>query len=139
MRTLQTLALAALLAGAPLLHAGSAQAAGEITCRMSFSLSGWSVFYKTASGSGEVTCSNGEHMHVRLESKGGGLTFGKSSIAGEGRFSGIYDIREILGSYANAQAQGVVMTKGNVSLALSGKGRGWDLGVDFGKFTISAR
>src|SRR5579875_3737817 len=138
MRTLQTLALAALLAGAPLLHAGSAQAAGEITCRMSFSLSGWSVFYKTASGSGEVTCSNGEHMHVRLESKGGGLTFGKSSIAGEGRF---------LGSYANAQAhagavksaQGVVMTKGNVSLALSGKGRGWDLGVDFGKFTISAR
>src|SRR5579875_119407 len=136
MRTLQTLALAALLAGAPLLHAGSAQAAGEITCRMSFSLSGWSVFYKTASGSGEVTWS-----------KGGGLTFGKSSIAGEGRFSGIYDIREILGSYANAQAhagavksaQGVVMTKGNVSLALSGKGRGWDLGVDFGKFTISAR
>jgi hypothetical protein len=30
-----------------------------------------------------------------------------------------------------------VMTKGNVSLALTGKGRGWNLGIDFGKFTIS--
>jgi hypothetical protein len=29
------------------------------------------------------------------------------------------------------------MTKGNVSLALSGTGKGWNLGVDFGKFTVS--
>jgi hypothetical protein len=29
------------------------------------------------------------------------------------------------------------MTKGNVALAMSGKGEGWTLGVDFGKFTIS--
>ena len=28
------------------------------------------------------------------------------------------------------------MTKGEVSLALSGTGRGWDLGVAFGRFTI---
>jgi len=29
-----------------------------------------------------------------------------------------------------------VMTKGNVSLALSGTGKGWDLGVAFGAFII---
>ena len=28
------------------------------------------------------------------------------------------------------------MTKGEVSLALSGTGRGWDLGIAFGKLTI---
>jgi hypothetical protein len=31
------------------------------------------------------------------------------------------------------------MTNGKVSLALAGKGEGWDLGVAFTKFTLSAR
>jgi hypothetical protein len=31
------------------------------------------------------------------------------------------------------------MTKGEVSLALAGKGKGWDIGVAFGKFVIEAR
>jgi hypothetical protein len=31
------------------------------------------------------------------------------------------------------------MTKGDVSLALAGKGSGWDVGVAFGKFVIEAR
>ncbi|HET7561016.1 MAG TPA: hypothetical protein VFJ87_01395 [Rhodanobacteraceae bacterium] len=146
MQLARNLALAALLAGAPLLYAASAQAApGEITCRMQFSLHGWSVFYKTSSGSGNVTCSNGQSMHVNLRSKGGGLTFGKSSISGIGKFTGIFDIKEILGTYVTGgahagavkSARGTVMTKGNVALAMSGKGQGWDLGVDFGKFTIS--
>lgn len=123
-----------------------ARAAHEISCRMTFSLSGWSAFYKTSSGTGYIRCSNGQTMRVHLSSKGGGLTFGKSEISGTGKFSGIYDIREVLGTYANAEAHAgavrsshsTVMTKGNVSLALSGTGRGWNLGVDFGKFTISA-
>jgi hypothetical protein len=38
------LALVALLAGAPLLYAGNARAANEITCRMTFQLPGWSAF-----------------------------------------------------------------------------------------------
>ena len=147
MHIARNLALAALLVGAPLLYSAQAQAAGsgEISCRMTFSMHGWSAFYKTASGSGEVTCSNGEHMHVHLRSKGGGLTFGKSSISGIGRFSGVFHIRSILGTYGTGgahagavrSARGTVMTKGNVSLALKGTGRGWNLGVDFGKFTIS--
>lgn len=146
MHVARNLTLAALLAGAPLLYAGSAQAAnGEISCKMHFELSGWSAFYKTASGSGEITCSNGQRMRVRLRSKGGGLTFGKQQIEGVGKFSGIFKADEVLGTYvtggahagAVASANGTVMTKGNVSLALSGTGKGWNLGIDFGKFTIS--
>ena len=88
MHTARNLVLAALLAGAPLMVAGNAHAAGgEITCKMSFEIHGWSAFYKTSSGSGSVTCSNGQHMTVHLRSKGGGLTFGKSSIEGIGKFS----------------------------------------------------
>jgi hypothetical protein len=52
---------------------------------------------------------------------------------------------ELLGSYAAGEAhagavksaQAQVMTKGEVSLALSGTGRGWDLGIAFGKLTIT--
>jgi len=121
-------------------------AAAEIDCEMRFDLSGWSAFYRTASGAGTVTCDNGQSMRVRIQNKGGGLTFGKSSIEdGIGEFSGIHDIEEVLGTYVSAEAhagavksaKGQVMTKGEVSLALSGTGRGWDLGVAFGKFTIS--
>lgn len=146
MHVARNLALAALLAGAPLLYTGSAHAAnGEISCKMHFELSGWSAFYKRADGSGQVSCSNGQRMSVHLRSRGGGLTFGKQRIDGVGKFSGIFHINEILGTYvtggahagADASANGTVMTKGNVSLALSGTGKGWNLGVDFGKFTIS--
>lgn len=144
--TIVSLAATALLAGSGLFVVVPAHAAHEISCRMTFSLAGWSAFYKTSSGSGSITCSNGQHMRVHLRSKGGGLSFGKSEVSGIGKFSGIYDIHEVLGSYGNAEAhagasssvRSTVMTKGNVSLALTGNGRGWNLGIDFGKFTISA-
>ncbi len=125
--------------------ASAAASAAEIDCKLSFNLSGWSVFYKTASGTGRITCSNGQSLPVRISAKGGGLTFGKSSIDdGVGEFSGVVDIEQTLGSYASAEAhagaakssKAMVVTKGEVSLALSGTGRGWDLGVGFGKFTI---
>jgi hypothetical protein len=136
-------AAAALLGGLAL--APNAAHAREISCKMTFSLAGWSVFYKTASGSGTVHCSNGQSMHVKLRAKGGGLTFGKTRIDnGIGKFTGVYDIHEVLGHYANAEAHaGAVksagaqaLTKGNVGLALSGKGEGWNLGVAFGAFII---
>lgn len=128
---------------------GRAAVAAEATvkCRMTFNMSGWSAFYKTSSGTGNVTCSNGESMTVKLSSEGGGLTVGKSSIEnGVGEFSAVKSVSEILGSYATAEAhagavksaKGQVLTKGEVSLALSGTGRGWDLGIAFGRFTISA-
>lgn len=136
----------AVLAGFALMLAANAPANAQFhDCEMTFSLSGWSAFYKTASGLGTVTCSNGQRMRVKLSAKGGGLSFGKSSIDnGHGEFSGIRDISEVLGGYATAEAhagavksaKGQVMTKGPVSLALAGKGRGWDLGFAFGSFHI---
>ena len=96
--------MVAALAGAGLL-AGAPARAGEISCKMTFQLSGWSVFYKTAKGSGTVTCSNGQSMHVRLRAKGGGLTFGKTRISdGIGKFTGVNSIGDVLGHYANAEA-----------------------------------
>ena len=107
-------------------------------------ISGWSVLYETASGTGSVTCDNGQSAKVKIEVKGGGLTAGKSSLTGTGTFSEVADISEVYGPYAKAEAHaGVVksaaaqvMTKGTVSLALAAKGKGVDLGIAFGKFRI---
>ncbi|WP_114241367.1 hypothetical protein [Dyella sp. C9] len=119
--------------------------AADLECKMTFRLAGWSVFYQTATGSGTVRCSNGQSMNVHLRVKGGGITFGKSQIDdGVGKFSGVSSISEIKGHYADGgvhagaskSAGARVMTKGNVSLALSGTGKGWDLGVAFGAFII---
>lgn len=126
--------------------AAISQSTAEVDCHMTFAMKGWSAFYKTSSGKGTIKCSNGQSMTVKLEARGGGLTVGKSSIEdGRGEFSSVYNIQEVLGSYVAAEAhagavksaKAQVMTKGEVSLALSGKGRGWDLGVAFGKLTIS--
>ena len=130
------------------LFAPAAMAAGEVDCKLRFDMSGWSVFYKTASGEGTITCDNGQSLPVTISAKGGGVSFGKQKIVGgTGEFSGVKDIKETLGSYAAAEAHAgaaksggaQVMTKGEVSLALAGAGKGWDIGVAFGKFTISAR
>ena len=135
---------AGMLAVAVLAPVAPAQA-GELSCKMTFQLSGWSVFYKTAKGSGTVRCSNGQTLQVKLRAKGGGLTFGKTKIEhGIGKFSGISNVRDVLGRYAQAvahagaekSAAAQVLTKGDVSLALSGKGEGWNLGVAFGAFII---
>ncbi|MBN8483026.1 MAG: hypothetical protein J0L88_15680 [Xanthomonadales bacterium] len=126
------------------LAASSARAA-PLDCEMKFSMSGWSVFYKRASGTGVVTCSNGKTMNVKITAKGGGLSFGKSEIEdGVGKFSEVYAIDDVIGGYATAEAHAGavksasarVVTKGPISLALSGKGRGWDIGVAFGSFHI---
>ena len=109
-------------------------------------MKGWSAFYKTAAGAGTVKCDNGHSRKVTLSAKGGGLTVGKSSIEeGHGEFSAIASVDELYGTYLAAEAHAgavkssgaQVMTKGEVSLALSGTGRGIDLGVAFGAFTIS--
>ena len=126
----------------------AAMAGGDVTCKLSFQMSGWSIFYKESSGSGTIKCSNGQSMAVKLEARGGGLTVGKSTIDhGRGEFSGVSDINELIGTYASAEAhagavksaKAQVVTKGEVSLALSGTGQGWDLGVAVGNFIISRR
>jgi hypothetical protein len=113
---------------------------------MDFHLEGWSVFYKTSHGGGTITCDNGQKAHVVLHTKGGGVTVGAERIGdGHGEFSPIENLDEVYGDYANAEAHAgmgassdaQVVTKGTVSLALSGKGHGVNVGFAFGKFTIS--
>jgi major membrane immunogen (membrane-anchored lipoprotein) len=124
-------------------------AAGKTTkCEMKYTLEGWSAFYKVAHGQGKITCDNGQSADVTLEAKGGGLTAGKYKVRdGLGKFSEVADIAELMGTYAASAAEaGAVksttagaMTKGEVSLALAGKGTGFNLGVSFGKFTIAKK
>jgi len=129
------------------LAAPAAYAQKKTDCKMTFSMSGWSAFYKTASGTGKITCDNGQSMNVSVSAKGGGLTFGKQNISGTGEFSGVHNITELLGNYAQAEAHAgaskssgaTAMSKGDVQLALAGTGKGWDVGISFGKFTIAKR
>lgn len=118
----------------------------DIQCHMKFSLSGWSAIVKRAKGAGRVTCDNGQSRAVKISVWGGGATFGKSKITnGLGTFSGVKNMKEVFGSYATSEAHGGVvhsgtaqaLTKGPVSLALSGTGKGFDIGIDFGRFKIS--
>ena len=114
-------------------------------CEMTFTMSGWSAFYKTASGTGVIRCDNGQRAKVKVTSKGGGLTFGRSKLKdATGKFTEVDDISELFGSYGQGEAQAgagksagaSVVTKGEISLAIAGKGTGVAVGVSFGKFTI---
>lgn len=138
----------ALIALAGISAVPAAQAAGNIDCELHYTLAGWSVLYKTASGTGTIQCDNGTRIPVKITAKGGGLTVGKSKIVdGKGKFSGAYSVNDLIGSYAAVEAHAgadkssnaQVMTKGDVSLALAGTGKGWDLGIGVGRFTIERR
>jgi hypothetical protein len=135
-----TLAVACLLT--PAAHAQSTK------CELKFDLRGWSVFYKSATGTGTITCDNGQTARVTIRTKGGGLTVGTSQILnGRGSFTDVGSIDELFGTYASAEAgagavnaaEARVVTKGTVSLALSGTGTGFDVGISFGKFVIAKR
>lgn len=145
MRGILVFALPGLLAAGLALAPIPALADGPLDCELRYDLSGWSAFYKTASGTGTVSCSNGQSIDVKIRTKGGGISFGKTRIVdGHGEFSGVRSLDEVLGAYVTAEAHAgatrsagaQVMTKGEVSLALAGKGEGWSLGVAFGKFVI---
>ena len=129
------------------LPAGNAHAAdASVKCDMVYNLSGWSLLYKHAEGTGSVTCDNGQHANVKITVVGGGLTAGKYRINnGKGEISNVHGIADVFGDYAQAGAEaGVVksgsaqvLTKGTTSLALSATGQGINLGVSVGKFTIA--
>jgi hypothetical protein len=123
----------------------TAEADSMITCKMSYRLKGWSFAYKQYDGTGMVSCSNGQRARVILESKSLGFSIGASEIEGTGEFTQLKDIREIYGLFASLEGHagvtqsgsGQVLTRGVVSLALSGEGRGIDIGVTLGGMRIS--
>ena len=131
-------------AKAPLSPSGPGLA--TTVCEMDFTLKEWSAFYKSAKGNGAITCDNGQKAKVKIQAKGGGLSAGKSQIRdGHGKFSAVANISELFGTYVEGSAaagavksaEATVVTKGGVSLALSGKGTGWEAGISFGKLTIT--
>jgi hypothetical protein len=122
--------------------------AATTKCTMRFTMKEWSAFYKKADGAGVIMCDNGQKADVILEGRGGGLSAGKGEIRdGKGTFSEVADIHELFGAWAQGDASAgavksagaSVLTKGNVTLGLEGKGTGWEVGVSFGKFTITRR
>ncbi|HEY0781396.1 MAG TPA: hypothetical protein VGE98_02995 [Thermoanaerobaculia bacterium] len=143
-RIITTFAAACFLS---LLSLAPAHAAPLTTkCEMDFTLKGWSAVYKTASGHGSVTCDNGQTAEVHISIKGVGATIGKSEVLdGHAKFTNVSDVKEVYGNYvAGGATVGVVksgeaqvMTKGEVSMALAGKGNGVELGVSVNKFSIT--
>jgi len=139
-------ALASLALFCLLVVAAPANADAQLDCRIDYDLNGWSLVYKHATGEGVVRCEDGDELRVKITAKAIGLTAGKWHIDhGRGRFTDVYRITDVLGSYAQASAsagvvkssEAQVLSKGTVSLALAGDGEGVNLGVDVGKFTIS--
>ena len=137
-----------LAAVAAVLLAALPASAGMTACKLQYSLKGWSFIYKQYKGSGTVTCENGQSAEVSIVTRGGGLTVGKSEIEnGKGVFSEVKDIAEVFGTYVSASAgagatksvEAQAMTKGEISLAISGTGRGMEIGVAFGSFTIERK
>ena len=143
---LKLLAIFGVLGGS-LLWVNPVAAEQLISCTMTYNLSGFSLAIKVYDGTGVISCSNGEHQQVSLSSRSIGFSIGKSEIEGTGVFTGVKSLREIYGTFvaleghagATTSVDGQVLTRGEISLALSGKGRGIDIGVTIGELTISAK
>jgi hypothetical protein len=142
----QLMLTGALLAAGSVFAVQANAADPKLDCDMKFNLTGWSAIYKHAEGSGMITCSNGKSYPVNIVAHGGGLTVGKYKVEnGTGKFSDVYTPADLFGDYAQGEANaGIVksgtaqvLTKGTASLALAGSGEGVNLGISFGKFTIS--
>ncbi|HSE12067.1 MAG TPA: hypothetical protein VLB69_05480 [Rudaea sp.] len=128
------------------LYSAHSNAMEKTDCELRFSLKGWAALYKHAEGTGVITCDNGKSFPVNIVAVGGGLTAGKYQVDnGKGKFSDVTNTNDLFGDYAQGEANAAlvkggsaqVLTKGTVSLALAGAGEGVDLGISFGKFTIS--
>jgi hypothetical protein len=118
----------------------------DLKCNLAFTSSQWSAVYMKTTGQGTVTCQDGSSMAVAIAAKGIGITAGKWKITdGRGTFTHVEKIEDVLGNYlalsgdAGAAKAGTaqVLTKGKVSLALAGKGEGFDLGIAVSSFGIT--
>ena len=120
--------------------------AATTKCSLTFDLHEWAAIYESATGSGKITCDNGQSARVSIRSKGGGLSAGKFTVKdGRGSFTAVSSIDELFGKYAAADssagarkaADAWVMTKDKVSLGLSGTGQGWDVGFSVDEFILT--
>lgn len=130
---------------AVLLPAAAGAKERKLDCKLTFSSREWSALYTSAVGEGTVTCEDGSKLAVSIRAKGLGISAGKWKIdEGKGTFTHVREIGDVLGHYAAVGADAglakagsaKVLSKGRVSLALVGKGEGWDIGITVSEFTI---
>ena len=75
--------------------------AGPTKCTLAFDLHEWAALYESATGTGKITCDNGQSAAVAIRSKGGGLSVGKFEIKnGRGSFTDVSGIDELFGKCA---------------------------------------
>lgn len=125
-----------------------ARAQDRHECELAYDMKGWSIFYRAGKGDGTITCSDGASIPVRITAHSGGPTLGVYEvIGGRGKFSKVYAVEDLFGTYfvamghagAGAGAEGRGLFKGNASLSMTGTGTGINLGIAFGGLTIRRR
>jgi len=125
--------------------AALAEQPGTIDCTLRFQLSGWSASYERVDGTGIVVCADDTSLPVFVQARGEGLTTGRPKVtAGTGKFAGVRQISDVLGSYAQGDVHAGVaqsgetnlLGNGKVSLALAGKDEGFDLRSSIAGFAI---
>ncbi|OAI02223.1 hypothetical protein A1353_17070 [Methylomonas methanica] len=117
------------------------------TCSMTYKMEGFSLAYKQYDGTGEISCRNGQKAKVALSSKSIGFTIGYSVIEGEAYFTDVKYISEIFGNYVSLgnhfgfknSVDRQVLTRGEISLVMLGKGKGFDIGFTIGDLSIKPR
>jgi hypothetical protein len=144
--TIRILALCAVMAFAWMgVPDDAAAQAKSVQCRLTYDIAGWSFFYRYQSGTGKVTCSNGQSANVNIRVHGGGATLGTSTAtAGHGGFGAVRDISDVYGGYFEVAAHGSAgvgggaraMFKGAAALSLVSSGNGVGAGVTMGYFGI---
>jgi len=125
------------------------EAADEnIECQISFSSNEWSAAYARMVGQGLVSCDDGSSMPVWLWAKGGGITAGMWKITdGKGKFHNVRKIEDVLGEYISVSgdigvsraATARLLSKGKITLSLTGKGEGFDLGIAINEVKITSK
>ncbi|NOQ17399.1 MAG: hypothetical protein GQ581_10105 [Methyloprofundus sp.] len=120
-------------------------AAQAMDCNITYNLKGWSAFYKTATGTGMLSCSNGQSANVKLNLKGGGFTIGVIDItAGKGKVFGVKSINDVfsghftMGAHAGfiKSVEGRLVPHKTGVLRMHGKGTGYNIGFYLGALKI---
>ena len=117
-----------------------ALAADPMTCELSFTAGNWSMQHRAARGSGELRCTDGRTLPVRVSVKArGGDALRIDS--GAASFSNVEDPRDVIGAYVASGRVGedLAMRKGAIALRVTGTGDWWQQGGRPGTLVIAAR
>ena len=117
-----------------------AVAAEPMTCELSFTAGNWSMQHRAARGSGELRCTDGRSLPVRVSVKARGGDALRID-AGAASFSNVEDPRDVIGAYVASGRVGedLAMRKGAIALRVTGTGDWWRQGGRPGTLVIAAR